>query len=305
MNSPENEGLEIKANTPTKRRTRRRIDKKQEVPEKTEETPEIRKKEEIGPIEDLPEIMKQPVEQPRKKDSEFSEDDDKEAPYEPEKIQNNEKQEEEAIKQEVFPLKENSETIDTSVEGFSSKNIIGNFFISRESRVSHIRSPRIYKFINDDKTFMTIKEHGLIAPDIYLNEGSAVHIKTLEYTHKITCNARKSNFEVYSDAERVCTIDFDNDYGEYIGPRKIEIKYGDTILRSKIPKRGENGLWRLPFGGHFTIPSCRNAIILDENNNEAILIRKIGANILELSVKIPIPMYVVASFAITSYLYKE
>jgi hypothetical protein len=205
----------------------------------------------------------------------------------------------------VFPLKPNTENIDTSVSGFSRNDIVGTFFISRTRRASHIRAPRLYEFKIEEKVLMTIKEHGLVIPDVYMNEGGSVRIKSKQYTHMITTNIYKSNFEVVANGETVCTLNFDSDYGEYIGPRKVTIKYGETILKSRIPTRGSNGLWKLSFGGHFTIPSCRNAIILDSDDNEALNIRKINKNILELSVKKPIPMYVVASFAVASYMYKE
>ena len=208
-----------------------------------------------------------------------------------------------------IPIYHQTKEIDTSIPNYSNQEIYGTYFIERTKRM-HVRSYRYYKFKTETKTYITAKEHGLIHPEIYMNEGENVHIKSLEYTHKVEMNMGRSSFSLFNidntDGIPLATIDYDSDYGESIGPRKIKLAYKDEfIYRSKIPKRAANGFWKLSFGGHFTISSCRNSILLDKDLQEAIVIRKVGSNVLEITVKIPTPLIAVALVAITSYIYKE
>ena len=294
-----------------RRRIRRRRDKSASVdisPKKES------KNDEQDSIVNVAKAEQQKKTRKTKSDNEFSEDSQGDLVIVRDQIQLSGEVSEPEIQEVVdpqtpLPVYSKTQDIDTSIPNYSSQLICGTFFIERTKRL-HVRSYRYYRFKSETKTYISAKEHGLIHPMIYLNEGEDVHIKSGEYTHTVEMNMGRSSFSLFDredvDGTPLATIDFDSDYGESIGPRKIKLAYKDEfIYRSKIPKRAANGYWKLSFGGHFTISSCRNAILLNKDLKEAIVLRKVGANILEITVKIPTPLIAVALTAITSYIFKE
>ena len=272
-------------------------------------------------IINLPESVQKPLPPPRKADSEFSEDtsDDDDIVFVKKKIQPENEHEENLHTHNddqnmavVITLRQPEKITqcypNINVPHYSSQPITGTFFIERKKKF-HPRSMRCYAFKSFTDHYLSAKEHGLISPDVYINEGSDVHVKLpTQYTHIIKSNIQRSAFTLFDKNDMkspISTIDYDSNYGESIGPRKIKLTCKDETYKSRIPKRGANGYWKLSFGGHFTILSCRNAILLDSNLKEAIVIRKVGKDVLEITVKKPTPMIDVFLLGITSYIYQE
>jgi hypothetical protein len=72
-------------------------------------------------------------------------------------------------------------------------------------------------------------------------------------------------------------------------------------LHSKMPKNAGGGKYTLNFGGKFTKSSIRNAILIDGNEQNAIIVRKIGKEDLEVECLTGLSDFVCFGFAILSW----
>lgn len=196
-----------------------------------------------------------------------------------------------------------SSIIDTTLPNFSSIPCTGSFFISRVKK-PHMKSRRDYQIISNEKCIMCAKECGVFSPDAILNEGQEVHIKSAQYKYKIQNISKSKNFQILDGNEVVGFIKYVNDYEGNIGPRKIDLKFGETEYLSRIPTISKDGRFCLKFDGHYTLASCRNAILIDSKEHKVLTIRKVSKNHLELSVFQPLPLFIIAFVGITSYIYR-
>lgn len=73
-------------------------------------------------------------------------------------------------------------------------------------------------------------------------------------------------------------------------------------LASKKPKKGPLGLWSLNYGKRKIISSIKNAILIDKNNNEYIIIGKVSDNSLLVEAVNGLHYLCVLAVAITSFL---
>lgn len=86
-------------------------------------------------------------------------------------------------------------------------------------------------------------------------------------------------------------------------PKTVRVVYknmngeGTKILVSRKPTQAEDGTWILDFSDRYTIPSRKNAILVDENTNEEVLaIRKVEDNEIEIDAVVTVsPLYVFAT----------
>lgn len=205
-----------------------------------------------------------------------------------------------AVQEKISQLAE----VDFNSPNFSTELITGTFFIDREKRKSHLKSQRYYKIKIKEDVIMVAKDHGMMIPDVYINEGQEVHVKSQVFKYKMTTNFKKSEFKAYSSSAEIGTVYFDNTYSDVEGPRQITARFGDYEYHSKPPKY-KDGKWILRFDGHFTLASMRNAILLDQNEEKAITMRKISSNTFEINVHRPTPIFMVVCIGISNYIYPK
>lgn len=195
--------------------------------------------------------------------------------------------------------------VDTSKDDYSNQLVTGSYFISREKRVSHLKSKQKYIIKSNTSDLLIAKDIGFLTPDVYINEGSEIHVKAQNFKYKMTTNFKQDEFKILKGTEEIGSLMYNNEYGDSYGPRKIQVKFGETEIHSKIPRLAKDGHWVLQFGGHFTLSSMRNAILLDSEGKSIITIRKVGKNVLELTVTKPVPLYIIACLGISSYIYSN
>lgn len=120
---------------------------------------------------------------------------------------------------------------------------------------------------------------------VYISESPSVHIKAQQYDWILRVSKGQCVFELFNKAgdDKEMYIRITNDYGKAIGPRKFQIDISpDVHLHSKVAVLSQQGKWRLPFNGKYVVPSQKNAVILDSNDQPVILVGKIENPSLEI-----------------------
>jgi hypothetical protein len=69
-----------------------------------------------------------------------------------------------------------------------------------------------------------------------------------------------------------------------------------------MPRKGQGGKYLINFDGKFTQRSIKNAILLDRNEQTAIVVRRIGPEDLEIENSAGFSDFVCFGFAIVSWL---
>jgi hypothetical protein len=69
-----------------------------------------------------------------------------------------------------------------------------------------------------------------------------------------------------------------------------------------MPKKGQGGKYIINFGGKFTQRSIKNAILVDENEQNAIVVRRIGEDDLEVENVAGFSDFICFGFAIASWI---
>jgi hypothetical protein len=72
-------------------------------------------------------------------------------------------------------------------------------------------------------------------------------------------------------------------------------------LHSKMPKKGAGGRYMINFGGKFTQRSIKNSILVDENEQNAIIVRRISEQDIEVESAADFPDVVAFAFAIVAW----
>ena len=183
----------------------------------------------------------------------------------------------------------------------------GTCFCIRDRRI-HLRSTHFFEFKIEEQEnpIFLAKTHGFLGNTVYIGKYPNFHIKSNEFQYVMDINFKKDTFILHQnniEGPELNEISINNNYGEENGPRIFNIKTLNNQWKSKIATKNKRGKWTLNFHGQFTISSCKNAIILDEEFNPIIHIRKIEKNILELKTFKEIPLHILFSLGISSYLY--
>jgi hypothetical protein len=102
----------------------------------------------------------------------------------------------------------------------------------------------------------------------------------------------------------VCQVGSVQDSVSYHKYIVMELSIGEQQhqLHSKLPTNAGGGKYTLNFGGKFTKSSIRNAILIDENDQTAILVRRIGKEDLEVECFMGLSNLVCFGFALVSWL---
>ncbi|OHT10278.1 hypothetical protein TRFO_04310 [Tritrichomonas foetus] len=197
------------------------------------------------------------------------------------------------------------EETSVSIEGKSEINEnYAAYFITRVVKIN-LRSPLEFIFKTENGILFFSKSTGLFTDHIYISTNADINIKEKKYDYVVIVSKNRTHFvlQKVDDARNLLVIDFNDEYGDEYGPRKIEIVWPETNkkLISRIPKRSASGSWQLNFSGKYVLLSQKNAIMLDENNKPVILVRKIEKQVLELEVNQHFEPIDICTFAIASF----
>jgi hypothetical protein len=157
------------------------------------------------------------------------------------------------------------------------------FFIRRVRR-PQIRAPLLFHFFSKGTLLYSAKTRKILTDLVFISESPSVHIKAQQYDWVLRVTKGQCAFELLKkDSDEIAmSLSMTNDYEKAIGPRKIEIDIAGVRLHSRLPVLKPNGTWCLPFSGKYVVPSQKNAVILDAEDQTVILVRKIEKISLEL-----------------------
>jgi hypothetical protein len=157
-------------------------------------------------------------------------------------------------------------------------------FFCRRTRRTSPSAPTVFTLTTADVPLLAAKVRRIAPGHVFISDSPVIHLhgRVYDYVLNVLDGGRKFEL-VKKDSEQIeMRITASNEYGDEIGPRKLELDVGGWHLKSKLATRKENGAWGLPYGGKFVLRSMKNAIILDEEELPVILVRKIERDALEV-----------------------
>jgi hypothetical protein len=147
------------------------------------------------------------------------------------------------------------------------------------------------------------KSKSVSTTTVYISKNPDIHMKTGQYEHVMTVDPTLCKFQVTArgSPDVVATIVIDNKYDGVLGPRKLDVDLvGASHLVSKWPSR-RGFRWTLNFQGKYVVKSQKNAILLNQDKLEAVFVKKIDKNVLELEVRDQISEFHVFLIAVASF----
>lgn len=178
------------------------------------------------------------------------------------------------------------------------------YFCTKSTKIS-LRSPLHFVFKLESVPLFFAQSQGMLAHHVYISTNENINVENKEYDYLIRISRNRTKFKLVQKGETnpKLTMRFSNDYGKEFGPRKITLIWHKTgiELKSRIPHKKRSGKWELNFRGKFLIVSQKNAIILNQDSNPSIYIRKIADQLLELEENDQYDPIDICSLAIASF----
>lgn len=183
--------------------------------------------------------------------------------------------------------------------GYSNTICSGTFKLLQEFDKNNKYSRILWTLLNGDIPLIYARSLGTVLRKVVLSS-LPIDPNNPKYNTIITINDSGSEFNSDNFSASYWNIE-----GNDIVPRRSMIKTIDGEFHHMFPSKTTTGQLMLNFEGHKVIPSCRNAIILNNRGNRCIYIRKVKANLFEIDVLIPLHLETIIDIGISSCIYDK
>jgi sensor histidine kinase YesM len=167
----------------------------------------------------------------------------------------------------------------------------------------HIRSHLLFLLRAGDSPVYYAKSKGFPPSAVYISRNPDIHIKNGQYDYVMTVDSAQRNFRVSQKGESdpIATIFIDNQHEDGFGPRRLDVDLmaSGHLISKKPVRRGSR--WTLNFHGKYVVKSQKNAILVDEEEEQVLLVKKIERHVLELEILKNLSQFNVFIIALASF----
>jgi hypothetical protein len=154
-------------------------------------------------------------------------------------------------------------------------------FRCQRSRRGILKRPA-YSFFLKDEAIMSAKHTG--NDTLCIAMGKDIHIRSSEFIAFVQFSSRRNHFVLlHPTGNRIALLDFRHETP--LTPRDLSLQIEDQALQltnCRAVFNEQRQTWQIPFEGRYVISSSKNAVIVDENNDRWITVRKTGKDSLEV-----------------------